>query len=76
MDLLSLNPLTLSSEIFITILDNDRKFQTNSFCSFSLELQFDLFTLEPQSNVILSPNVSVITISDDDEPTAGINDNI
>jgi hypothetical protein len=27
-----LNPLTLSSEIFITILDNDREFQTNNFC--------------------------------------------
>jgi hypothetical protein len=43
--------------------------------SFSLELRFDPFALEPPSNVILSPNVSVVTISDDDdEPiaTAGI----
>jgi hypothetical protein len=54
----------------VTIINDSSMEDTESF---SLELGFDPFALESPSNVILSPNVSVITISDDDdEPTAGI----
>ena len=54
----------------MTILDDSSMEDAESF---SLELMFDPFALEPSpSNVILSPNVSEVTILDDDEPTAGI----
>ena len=54
----------------VTILDDSSMEDAESF---SLELRFDPFALEPPpSNVILSPNVSVVTVLDDDEPTAGI----
>ena len=54
----------------VTIIDDSSMEDAESF---SLELRFDPFALEPPpSQVILSPNVSLITILDDDEPTAGI----
>ena len=36
--------------------------------SFTLQLRFDPYELLPPSSVRLSPNVSVVTILDDDDP--------
>ena len=49
----------------VIILDDSSIEDTESF---SLELRFDPFDILPPSNVVLSPNVSVVTILDDDEP--------
>ena len=50
----------------VTIIDDSSREDAESF---SLEL----VTLDPRpSNVILNPNVSVVTILDDNDPTAGI----
>ena len=36
--------------------------------SFTLELRFDPFLMPHGSNILLSPNVSVVTVLDDDDP--------
>ena len=49
----------------VTIIDDSSIEDTESF---SLELRFDPFGILPSSNVVLHPNVSVVTILNDDEP--------
>lgn len=36
--------------------------------SFTLQLRFDPFLIPRRSNILLSPNVSVVTVLDDDDP--------
>ena len=48
----------------VTIIDNLIVEDTESF---TLQLRFDPFDLLPPSSVRLSPNVSVVTILDDDD---------
>ena len=65
-------------QVFLTF-DNDNRRQSFDVAilddnsmedreTFSLELRFDPFEIPPPSNVILTPNVSVVTILDNDEP--------
>ena len=51
---------------FSVTIENDRLLEGTE--SFSLQLRFDPFSIDPLSNVRLSPDVLVVTIIDDDVP--------
>ena len=62
---LTFNDANRQRSFSVTIID-DSAFELNVE-DFTLELRFDPFSLEPPSNVlILCPNISTITILDDD----------